>query len=201
MGTDRNRPVRDGLNRLYHRNRTVLALAVGLYAVGCLSGLLLALGVSTEQMAQLADLAGSRESPRQSSVRITTLLVTNLVSITIILAGTVTFGVTTVGNLLLNGFLHSYALAVLPPSAIAAVALFVPHAVFELPSLWLAGGAGLRVPYEFVRYVRGEKDRFLTETDLRDVLVLAVLSVLAMTSAILVESQVTTRIGDLVLGG
>lgn len=66
-------------------------------------------------------------------------------------------GVPTAIGLVLNGIGFGAVAASIVRTAGGTIAIVVllPHAVFELPALWLAGAAGLRIPIGIVRYLRG----------------------------------------------
>jgi len=35
--------------------------------------------------------------------------------------------------------------------------LILPHGIFEIPAIIIAGAAGFKIPYEIVRYLAGKK--------------------------------------------
>lgn len=129
----------------------------------------------------------------------TALLWNNLVGIGLLLAGVVTFGASTLTNLLGSGFVHGYTLMIASVSPLEFTLLFVTHGLLELPGIWLAGAAGLRIPYEFTRYLRGNKETFLNSTDVQDVIVLSVTSTIMIIVAAVIEVQVTFRLAKVML--
>lgn len=91
-----------------------------------------------------------------------TFAVNNLTVTLVLLAGGVTFGLTTIVGLLFNGYLLGVLVSAALERGVAAstVALYVlPHGVFELSGFFLAAAVGLAVPVRFVQYLRGEQDR------------------------------------------
>jgi len=37
------------------------------------------------------------------------------------------------------------------------IALTLPHGIFEIPAIIIAGAAGFKIPYEIIRYLAGKK--------------------------------------------
>ncbi|WP_425604292.1 stage II sporulation protein M [Natrinema gelatinilyticum] len=71
----------------------------------------------------------------------------NAVVATLLYFGTLIFGIITSSTLLYNGFVVGYALSG-SENVLYSIVLIVPHAIVELPAFWIAGAAGLRVPFE-----------------------------------------------------
>ena len=72
-----------------------------------------------------------------------------------------TFGYYSVLNLLYNGFSSGIIIGsssrVLPP--VTVLLLILPHGIFEIPAIIIAGAAGFKIPYEIVRYLAGKKEQ------------------------------------------
>ncbi len=128
------------------------------------------------------------------------ILYKNTKVVIFILAGCVTFGATTTVNLLLNG----YALgAVIPFYLCLGIgklsALILPHGIFEIPAIIIAGAAGFKIPYEIVRYLAGKKDQPLTKQDIKEYLALALISIILIVIAAWIEANVTLQIAKVML--
>ncbi len=94
------------------------------------------------------------------SLNFTTILENNLRVTLLLLLGTFLFGTTTVLNLIYNGL---YTALIIRNSflnginLLSIVLLVLPHGIFEIPAIIIAGAAGFKIPYEIVRYLAGKK--------------------------------------------
>jgi len=79
------------------------------------------------------------------------------------------------------------------------LALFVPHAIFEIPAIIIAGAAGFKVPYEVVRYLAGKKETILTKEDLKEYLTLVFISIILIVIAAWIEANITLKIAKAML--
>lgn len=116
----------------------------------------------------------------------------NMQNVAMLSLGVVLLGAPTLLNLFVNGFTLGAQLTsflAYAPGDVAVVAL-LPHAVLELPGLFVAGAAGLKVPYEGVRYLRGKRGG-VTEEDIYDIILLVLLASLLIFAAAIIESQIT----------
>ncbi|MFB6162207.1 MAG: stage II sporulation protein M [Halococcoides sp.] len=72
------------------------------------------------------------------------LFIHNLEAAAFLWSAVLTLGVSSAGGVLLNGYAVGAGLVVPDVPLATRLALFVPHALLELPALWLAGAAGFR---------------------------------------------------------
>ncbi|AIY89143.1 hypothetical protein GACE_0086 [Geoglobus acetivorans] len=72
----------------------------------------------------------------------------------------------------------------------------IPHAIFEIPAIIIAGAAGFKIPYEIIRYLAGRKEQILTKEDIKEYLTLALISIILIVIAAFVEAYVTPRIAE-----
>ena len=84
----------------------------------------------------------------------------------VLYGGSLTFGVVTAVTLSYNGFAVGYAVAG-GESVARSLLLLAPHAVVELPAFLLAGAAGLGLPAEVLRYLRGTQETLLRRSAVR----------------------------------
>ena len=77
--------------------------------------------------------------------------------------------------------------------------IILPHAIFEIPAIIIAGAAGFKIPYEIVRYLAGKKETILTKEDVKEYLTLALISVILIVIAAWVEANVTLKIAKAML--
>ncbi len=80
------------------------------------------------------------------------------------------------------------------------LALFVPHAILEIPAIIIAGAAGFKIPYEILRYLLGRKEQILTQEDIKEYLTLASISIILIVIAAWIEANITLKIAKTVLG-
>jgi stage II sporulation protein M len=136
-------------------------------------------------------------------VKLTTLAImrNNGIMIAILISGFFSLGFTTFTNLVLNGFTFGTAIAsiVQASSPLTTILLIImPHAIFELPAIWIAGAAGFKIPYELVRYFTEKKDYILNRQEIIDFLVLTGCAVVLIIIAAIIEANVTKRIAETV---
>jgi uncharacterized membrane protein SpoIIM required for sporulation len=126
------------------------------------------------------------------------ILKTNLMVIAQLLIGTVLFALLTFASLGINGYyLGMYtATAILDNSQSKFLIMIIPHGIFEIPAIIIAGAAGFKIPYEIVRYLMGKKEQPLTKEDIKEYLTLALISIVLIVIAAFVEAYITPRIAE-----
>lgn len=119
----------------------------------------------------------------------------NLTTTMIMILGVFNCGLSTIPNLIFNGFylggLIKQSLNVGMPLTSIMLMLF-PHTIFELPAIWLAGAAGLKGPHVLIRYLRGGE--FITKQDVKEFLSLSLTSVILILIAGIIEATITYEI-------
>jgi uncharacterized membrane protein SpoIIM required for sporulation len=130
------------------------------------------------------------------------ILLNNLKVIFLMLAGAITFGLSTFINLMFNGFnvgvlVGSTFLTNEPLKLIAGFIL--PHGIFEIPAMLISAVAGFKIPYEIIQYLRDKKEKPLTEEDIKEFLKLAVISIILIIIAAFVEVYITPKIANYLL--
>ncbi len=143
----------------------------------------------------------SNTSSVDSSLLFTYFLKNNLRVVVLLIAGSLTFGNLTIVNLLINGIsigaVMKSALTEYTTSEI--ILLILPHGIFEIPAIIIAGAAGFKIPYEIVRYLAGKKEQPLTKEDVKEYLTLALISIILIVIAAWVEANVTLKIAKAML--
>ena len=124
------------------------------------------------------------------------ILLNNLKVILLLVLGSITFGASTFTNLIMNGFYFGAMMAFAEDSLIV-VLLVIPHGIFEIPAIIIAGAAGFKIPYEIVRYLAGKKEQILTKEDFKEYLTLALISIILI--AAWIEANVTLKIAKAML--
>ncbi|WP_457548857.1 stage II sporulation protein M [Archaeoglobus sp.] len=74
--------------------------------------------------------------------------------------------------------------------------LILPHGIFEIPAIIIAGAAGFKIPYEIVRYLAGKKEKPLTKQDIKEYITLALISIILIVIAAFVEAYITPKIAE-----
>lgn len=118
--------------------------------------------------------------------------------ILILVSGSLFLGLTTFISLSLNGLVFGVAMAAsMQNASLTTVLLFtMPHAIFELPSMWFAGAAGFKIPYELIRYFTNKKEYILNKEEAMDFLTLIGIAIVLVLIAALVEANFTMGIGE-----
>jgi len=136
------------------------------------------------------------ESLRIKIPNVYNLLTNNFRLVFIMVAGSFCFGTTTIKNLFLNGYLTGSVLSTDPTLTLA---LFTPHALFEIPAIIIAGAAGFKISYEIIRYLAGKKEQILTKEDIKEYLMLALISIILILIAAWIKANVTLKIAKAML--
>jgi len=76
------------------------------------------------------------------------ILKNNLALLFLILCGSVTLGMLTIINLYLNGFLFGHNVKIFSHycNILTLASLILPHGIFEIPAIIIAGAAGFKIP-------------------------------------------------------
>ena len=127
------------------------------------------------------------------------ILLNNLrVTLLLSFGGVLTFGGLTLLNLVLNGI---YLGTTLQSSLILGelktfFLLILPHGIFEIPGLIIAGSAGFKIPYELLKFALGKKEEIITEKDAKEFFKLVGISIALILIAAIVESTITMKIAE-----
>ena len=127
------------------------------------------------------------------------ILVNNLKIITLIVTGSFTFSILTIVNILYNGLTLGYLIGNALRNGFSLnqlILLTLPHGIFEIPAIIIAGAAGFKIPYEIIRYLAGKKEQILTKEDIKEYLTLALISIILIVIAAFVEAYITPRIAE-----
>ncbi|CAB3288789.1 conserved membrane protein of unknown function [Methanocaldococcus lauensis] len=130
------------------------------------------------------------------------ILTNNLKVIFLMLAGSITFGLSTFINLIYNGFnvgvLIGSTFQTNEPLKLI-LALILPHGIFEIPALLISAVAGFKIPYEITLYLLDKKEKPITEEDIKEFLKLALISIILIIIAAFVEVYITPKVANLIL--
>ncbi|AEC52853.1 hypothetical protein PNA2_1939 [Pyrococcus sp. NA2] len=122
----------------------------------------------------------------------------NLKVVLILWSGAVTFGATTLWNSTFNGMILGSAVKTTAGQIglTKTLLLILPHGVFEIPGMIIAGAAGFKIPYELLRFALGKKEEIITEEDAKEFFKLVAISIVLIFIAALIESPITLKIAE-----
>jgi len=124
----------------------------------------------------------------------------NLSATFFLFLGSVVFSIPTVVQLIFLGVRFgigsSYILKNTSVKINEILALTLPHGIFEILAMIIAGAAGFKIPYEIIRYLAGKKETILTREDIKEYLTLALISIILIVIAAFVEAYITPRIAE-----
>ena len=74
--------------------------------------------------------------------------------------------------------------------------LTIPHGIFEIPGLIIAGSAGFKIPCELLKFALGKKKEMIAEGDAKEFFKLVGLSILLIFIAAVIESKITLKLAE-----
>jgi|GEM_PF-6165140 len=115
-------------------------------------------------------------------------------------SGIATFGTTAFFFLSYNGALLGLVTGCLwynqvPLSKILLVTL--PHGIFEIPAIWIAGTVGFKIPKETIKYLRGKKEYIIDKKEVYNLAIVCAETWILIVVAAIIEALT----GKFVLGG
>ncbi|USZ69181.1 stage II sporulation protein M [Halorussus salilacus] len=163
------------------RNHLFILASSVVYFSGVIVGIL---AVSTIELESVPTFV---ESYRVRVDGTMTIFETNATVLTTVLAGALTFSGTSLVGLFTSGFVHAAVLVSLPVSVFEFGKFFVPHALVELPAVWIGGSVGLRIPYELVQFLRGVRTESVSKREVIDMLLLTIVAYVGIALAAVIE--------------
>ena len=130
------------------------------------------------------------------------ILKNNLLVTMLLLSGTLLLGSTTLVNLMNSGITVARLIILANACNLSLhkfLLLTLPHGIFEIPAIIIAGAAGFKIPYEIIRYLAGKKEKILTKEDIKEYLTLALISIILIVIAAWIEANVTLGIAKAML--
>ena len=135
-------------------------------------------------------------------IKMESILKNNLLVVVQLLTGAILFGSTTILSLGYNALYFGYSIASYVINGVPLrniLLLTLPHSIFEIPAIIIAGAAGFKIPYEIVRYLAGKKEQVLTKEDIKEYLTMALISIILIVIAAWIEANVTLKIAKAML--
>ncbi|USH00413.1 stage II sporulation protein M [Thermococcus argininiproducens] len=175
----------------------LLVFSMFLFLIGAFLGFNL---LNTPKSENVPNIFGFYEKQNEIVPNFRFLFINNLKVILILsFGGILTFGGLTIWGLIFNGiplglFLHSSWNLRHVGELNSFFFLILPHGIFEIPALIIAGAAGFKIPYELLRFALGKKKEMITEEDAKEFFKLLAISVILIFIAAMVESRVTLKL-------
>lgn len=123
----------------------------------------------------------------------------NLYAVLVLISGSFLLGINTFITLVFNGFSFGALTCAMVTSGApfsTLLLLTLPHAIFELSAIWIAGAAGFKIPYELVRYFTDKKDYILSSGEVMEFLMLSGIAIILIIIAAFIEANITLRIAE-----
>lgn len=182
--------VQPAIDRL-HRNRELIVFSTILYSGAAVIGLLLTV-VSTPIDPGVEPATSSVHVLMDGQSLFIKILSNNALVWGLLVVGGILFAIPTILNILFNGLLFGITLSIgFEVGPIPLALLILPHGIVEIPALLIATTAGLKIPWEFTRYIRGKKSHILFRQDVKDTLFLGLVSAICILIAAVIESTIT----------
>jgi len=174
--------------------RGYVPAATALFAVSIAIGFLLGTQVPAELLQSEA--GGSPFFPDE--ITFGTILVNNLIAITVTLLGVVSIGLFSGFVLVLNGIVVGAVvqIAMGEVSALTVFVLIAPHGIVEIPAILLVAAIGFRFGHRTYLYIRGRADELVTSQEIREAAVLYAVAVVMIVVAAWIEAEVTLRLAE-----
>jgi len=112
--------------------------------------------------------------------------------------GALTFGGLTILNLVFNGINLGtlFYEALILNDVKTFFLLTLPHGIFEISGMIIAGTAGFKIPYEVLRFALGKKEEIISEEDAKEFFKLVFISIVLIFIAALIERTITVKIAE-----
>jgi len=177
-------------------NKLPIILTLIIFSLGFIVGF-----ISINNLSKINDKELSKYKPK-INFNFPSILSNNLKVIFLMLAGAITFGLSTFINLLFNGFNVGMLIGSIfqtnePLKVIAGFIL--PHGIFEIPAMLISAVAGFKIPYEVTLYLLDKKEKPITEEDIKVFLKLAMISIILIIIAAFIEVYITPKIATYLL--
>jgi len=173
-----------------------IILTITIFSLGFIVGF-----ISINNLSKINDKDLSNFKPK-INFNFPIILTNNLKVIFLMLAGAITFGLSTFINLIYNGFNVGLLIGSIfqtnePLKVIAGFIL--PHGIFEIPAMLISAVAGFKIPYEVTLYLLDKKEKPITNEDIKEFLKLSLISIILIIIAAFIEVYITPKIATYLL--
>ena len=177
------------------KNLKFVLLSTFLFSLGFFSGLILSIRYRPQNNINTIPLL--EYEPIMDKLSFNIVFRNNLKVILLLsFGGVLTFG----GLTLLNSIFNGMDLGTLFYEALISndvktfFLLILPHGIFEIPGLIIAGSAGFKIPYELLKFALGKKKEMITEEDAKEFFKLVGVSIALILIAAIIESKITLKL-------
>lgn len=199
---DAFRERREPIHRAVWMVRRQLLLSVAVFFAFALVGYFLVGPAVTDELARAPMTDPDCRTPTDGFISDTTAgYFTNNVGVAVVMMGGM--GLLTVGAMAYNGILMGAAWHVtvgLGASNQLVAACVLPHAVVEVPGLWLAGAFGLFLPWRAASYLLGRREAIVDPVEEANLVQLFVLVTATILLAAVIEAHVSELVARVLLG-
>lgn len=174
-------------------------LSAGIYIITFLVGFLVIMPVELNSLFSSSFNTTSTLQQDNSTFDFYYIIKSNMYAVLILLSGSFMLGFSTFATLAFNGFAFGAMVCTMLKNGAPFSSIFLltfPHAILEVPSIWIAGAAGFKFPYELVRYFSNKKDYILNREDIKEFVSLAGIAIILIVIAAFVEASVTMKIAQ-----
>lgn len=174
-----------------------LLLALASFGIGGIGGAILGVVVPVDTGGSLP-----AEQLLPASFTVGAIAANNLVVMVVTALGVVTFGLTTLLVLVVNGFLAGFimTLAIKAVGPLVALALIIPHGILELPAFFLLSAVVFRINHRAINLILERSDTPVDTLEAFEGVVLVLMAVVLILVAAWVEVAVTPNVGRAVAG-
>jgi len=176
---------------LYNRNKWLILISTVILFASVLIGYIYANAIDQLMNEFLGVMKGKFS---KEGINTLSILLNNLQSALFIYVGGV-IGIITAAILFINGLLIGYVIAIFP----LAPLYIIPHGIFEIPALILAGAAGFRITSMIFHMIKSLiKDKPVSDHfwEFKDSLVIFGISALLFLVAAIIEANFTLGLGN-----
>lgn len=191
---------KEGLKRCFKHNKMLFAISIIIFFSGFLVGSVITYWGDASASFEYEETHPEYPLNQFTNLEITSLLIKhNGIEVLALISGSFFLGLITLFNLFVNGITIGVVIMAstqkgLSPTTLSL--LILPHGVFELSALFIAGAAGFKMPYELIRYLGNKKDYILNREEIKDFLILSGVSMVLIVIAGIVEANITLSLAE-----
>lgn len=191
------------IKQTFNRTRYAILAATTCYGIAFSAGIISILVIHFTGATPLPseDEVVAPTAQPSPSPTVSMLLFHNGLILLFLATGAGLFGAPTVPLLSFNGYVHGIIVieSILGPLSVTQVVLLlIPHGIFEVPAVWIAGAAGLHIPLSVIQYLAGYSNIMLSLEHVLDTVVLLLVATVLVILSAFIEAYVTAVIFEMV---
>jgi len=193
--------IKEELKRCFKHSKILFVISIAIFLTGFLMGSAIIYFIDLLTLLECGGALSESSLNQFSDFEITSqyIIKHNGIEVLVLISGSFFLGLTTLSNLFINGIAIGTVImaSILKGVSLTTLLLLIlPHGVFELPALFIAGAAGFKMPYELIRYLRNKKDYILNREEIKDFLILSSVAMVLIVIAGIIEANVTLLIAE-----